>query len=370
MGAQTPAMIAFSGKNLREVLLDGRLGQEEALRTAVALCQQFDGANAAMTIEPADVIYGADGQPRVELPKTGDGEVYSAPEVRAGSKATPASQVYNLGVLLFEMLTGLLPLDENSQLSDYRPGLPSEIESITIRALSGDPGHRYSNLNALGQALGAVLEGWTSWERGVRRLPLPDGIRDRVLSLLHAVRQVGWSLRDSRLVSVWRWISRRGSSVSWQRMTILLGLVAWAVLTGVFVRPVKVVIIEHSVAVTLTPIPAAATGSKREMEDVLAGTPEPSETVRPTVTSAGQSAGNKPTATRLWAPEPTAQRVTPSPSPTLIIYIVKPEDSLSGIALAHGTTVEVLSELNGIEPPDYVIISDQELIIPTPTPRR
>jgi len=61
---------------------------------------------------------------------------------------------------------------------------------------------------------------------------------------------------------------------------------------------------------------------------------------------------------------------TPIPAPptlTPVVYVVKPGDSLSGIALEFDVPVEALAQANGIDDPN-VIKEGQELIIPGPTP--
>lgn len=51
------------------------------------------------------------------------------------------------------------------------------------------------------------------------------------------------------------------------------------------------------------------------------------------------------------------------PSPTSDDYIVRPADTLSGIARRRGTTVEAIASANDLQNPDFIVV-DQELIIP------
>jgi LysM repeat protein len=63
-------------------------------------------------------------------------------------------------------------------------------------------------------------------------------------------------------------------------------------------------------------------------------------------------------------PLPPADTVTPTVSPTPIVYVVKSGDTLLGIALEYGVSVEALQAANGIEDPQYLRVG-QELLVPT-----
>jgi LysM repeat protein len=73
----------------------------------------------------------------------------------------------------------------------------------------------------------------------------------------------------------------------------------------------------------------------------------------------------------LIIPQPTTAgpAETPSSAPLLVVYTVQPGDSLSSIAVKHGTTVEAIMAANNLSSPD-LIYQGQELEIPvgTPTP--
>jgi serine/threonine-protein kinase len=102
------------------------------------------------------------------LPGTTLGSVhYFSPEQARGEPATNASDIFALGIVLFEMLTGHRPWEGDSAASvalarltgpvpdpaTARPSLPPDIAAITRKALARDPADRFASAGAMADAL-------------------------------------------------------------------------------------------------------------------------------------------------------------------------------------------------------------------------
>lgn len=118
---------------------------------------------------------------------------YVAPEqARNSADAVPQSDFYSLGIILYEMLTGIVPFDDPSSMSvalkhlseppppprAINPHLSEEVERVLLKALSKEPGKRFANgqelMNALEDALRAQSE---TGKQSLVLPPMPSGVR-------------------------------------------------------------------------------------------------------------------------------------------------------------------------------------------------
>ena len=131
----------------------GKLNPEEALAIARQLCDGLAAAHQAgivhRDLKPANIIltrnedddlravitdFGLAAETRLETPIEGGTPRYMAPELWQGHKPDKASDVYALGVILYEMITGAKSL-QASQLWDGKPTAPPEPPSTANKDL-------------------------------------------------------------------------------------------------------------------------------------------------------------------------------------------------------------------------------------------
>ncbi len=183
------AMVFIDGRDLRQVLKEfnrreRRMTHAQVLRIMQDMAEALDYAHQQGVIhrdvKPSNIMVTADGHAvltdfglalRTQEGTLGNtfGSVhYIAPEQAVNSaQATAQSDLYSLGVVLFEMLAGKVPFDDNSAmsvalkhisdppppLSSFNPDIAPEVESVVLKALDKEPARRYASGEAFVKAL-------------------------------------------------------------------------------------------------------------------------------------------------------------------------------------------------------------------------
>ena len=194
------AMEFVEGQDLKRYIREhGPLRVAEAVRIAVAVCEVLDYAHRRgiihRDVKPQNILLRRDGTVKVTdfgiaralssvtITQTGTvlGSVqYLSPEQARGQPVGRAADIYALGVVLFEMLTGQLPFEGDSPIAiamahvhDVPPAprrlnreIPPALEAVILRGMAKQPQHRYASA----ADLATDLLGQTSfWSEGPTR---------------------------------------------------------------------------------------------------------------------------------------------------------------------------------------------------------
>jgi serine/threonine-protein kinase len=106
----------------------------------------------------------------VQLTKTGVGlgtPAYMSPEQAQGKLVGAPSDIYSLGIMLFEMLTGRVPFDADTPLAvlikhltaplplprEVNPDIPEPVERVILKAVAKDPENRFQRVSEMVEAL-------------------------------------------------------------------------------------------------------------------------------------------------------------------------------------------------------------------------
>ena len=186
-------MEMVEGSDLKKVIkTQGALPFEKALKYAISICNGLGYAHRShlvhADVKPQNILINKDDVIKITdfgiaqaytdtMPQTRADVVwgsphYFAPEQARGEKPSPASDVYSIGIVMFEIFTGRLPFVGASQrelamahiqseiprAKDINPAVPEEISNIIAKVMSKRPNDRFSHADQLGHILKGVEE--------------------------------------------------------------------------------------------------------------------------------------------------------------------------------------------------------------------
>jgi serine/threonine-protein kinase len=200
----------IEGQDLKRIIkASGALPLDRALNLAIQICGGIGFAHRAgivhADVKPQNILVTKDDLVKVTdfgiaqaFSEAAPGERqsvvwgsphYFAPEQARGEKPTPASDVYSIGVVLFELLTGRLPFTGSNQqelalahirdrvpfVSELNPTVPDNVVQIVYKVMSKEPALRYR----MADQLGRILESYRDRGRQYTMPNLPPSLPQR-----------------------------------------------------------------------------------------------------------------------------------------------------------------------------------------------
>ena len=176
------AMAHIEGRSLREVIKGGKLTVSDAVEYAKQMCEGLHEAHSAgvvhRDVKPANIIIDKKNKPRIldfglatitgeeKLTKTGStlGTVgYMAPEQISGKGVDHRADLFSVGVIIYEMLTGRKPFEGDNDaaivnaitnsspepIARFKSGVTEELQQVVDKALMKEPSLRYQHADGM-----------------------------------------------------------------------------------------------------------------------------------------------------------------------------------------------------------------------------
>jgi len=184
------AMEFVRGESLRDVMSKGRLTLRQVLRLFTQLCQALGAAHQAgivhRDIKPRNVLVDINGSAKLldfglavserignrSIGKQVAGTIaYMSPEQARGETVDSRSDIFSLGVLLYEIVAGQLPFRgeyeaavqysllnrDPEPIANWSPDIPRDIERVIFKALAKQPDSRYQTTAKMLEDILSVL---------------------------------------------------------------------------------------------------------------------------------------------------------------------------------------------------------------------
>jgi eukaryotic-like serine/threonine-protein kinase len=231
------SMELVEGSSLRDLIVQG-LSIEEAIEVTRQVLAAAGFAHKQglvhRDLKPLNVLIDREGRVRVTdfgIARAGGSEItrtgsvmgtaqYLSPEQAQGMEVTAASDIYSIGVILFEMLCGRVPFDGENPVaiamkqvgedppapSSINPEVTPALDAVVLRALAKDPAQRFATAEEMLAALDAAEADPGAALPPIEPTPEEDGRRGWIIAaiavLLIAAAALAWFLTRPDMVTV------------------------------------------------------------------------------------------------------------------------------------------------------------------------
>ncbi|HEX2909995.1 MAG TPA: Stk1 family PASTA domain-containing Ser/Thr kinase [Chloroflexia bacterium] len=195
------------GTNLKDLIMrEAPFPTQRALEIGAEICDAISYAHSTglihRDIKPQNILIDRSGRVKVTdfgIAKSSNAATlteagitlgtvhYFSPEQAKGLQVLPQSDIYSIGVVLYEMLTGHIPFDSDNPvalalkhieeppppLRRFNPNVPTAVEQIVLKTLSKNPQQRYASADQLARALRGIETQSEQGTMAVRPAPVP-----------------------------------------------------------------------------------------------------------------------------------------------------------------------------------------------------
>ena len=189
------AMACYTGETLKKKIENRPLPVDEAIDIATQIAQGLAKAHESgivhRDIKPANIMVSESGEVKIvdfglaklsgqtkmtQLGTTIGTAAYMSPEQMKGEKVDHRTDIWSLGVVMYEMLTGKLPFkgdyeqavsyailnEEPEPITALRTGVPMALEWVVNKAMAKDPKQRYQHVDEIPVDLRTIRTSVTS----------------------------------------------------------------------------------------------------------------------------------------------------------------------------------------------------------------
>ena len=206
------SMALYEGETLKEKISKGKIGLDEAINIAVQICEGLDKAHQKniihRDIKPANIFITTDGiikildfglakvkgQSQLTQAGTTVGTIaYMSPEQATGSEVDQRTDIWSLGAVIFEMVSGNQPFTADYDqaviysILNEQPDFsktPEELIPVLQKALTKSPDGRYGNIKEMSIELESLKNGTTPVSRNSYIKPAGIKFKKKLLALV------------------------------------------------------------------------------------------------------------------------------------------------------------------------------------------